>query len=390
MIKPLFIKQSPHYSGKTIMTFSPQRSLYTQQGKIQSTTVVFIAIILLVVLWISSGLIFKSDNGITEELKTVLPTVAVKNSKAVTVSRQLTLNGDIIPNQQLSVRTRTDGMLEMIVESGTRVSKGDVIAKLSIDDREVQRAQADAQVKKVQSDFDATKQLIEKNLASRSQLKAVEAQLEAARAQLRRVTFDIENTTLIAPVNGVVNQRFIEQGAYVSPGSPVLEIIDNNPLIAIINVQQSQIHRLEIDMPAAVRIIGGEERLGKVSFIAPIANPETRTFRVEVTIPNSEQPLPSGMSAEVTIKTNEVQAHKISAAQLKIDTAGRMGVHTVDDNNMVLFEQVTVERADVDGLWISGISEESRLVVISHGSLSAGQEVDPQPVPQGYKSGESL
>src|SRR5690554_7699394 len=86
------------------------------------------------------------------------------------------------------------------------------------------------------------------------------------------------------------------------------------------------------------------------------------------------------MSAEVTIKTNEVQAHKISAAQLKIDTAGRMGVHTVDDNNMVLFEQVTVERADVDGLWISGISEESRLVVISHGSLSAGQEVDPQPV----------
>lgn len=372
------------------MIFSLHGSAYKQQGRIQSSTAVFVAIILLVVLWIASGLLFKGKVESAEEVKTILPTVAVKMSTATTVARELTLNGDIKPNQQLSVRTRTDGMLEMIVESGTRVSKGEVIAILSIDDREVQRAQADAQVKKAQSDFDATKQLVDKNLSSRSQLKAVEAQLEAARAQLRRVTFDIENTRLTAPVNGVVNQRFIEQGSYVSAGNPVLEIIDNDPLLAIVNVQQSQVHRLKLDMPATVRIIGGEQRQGKVSFIAPIANPQTRTFRVEVTIPNKEQPLPSGMSAEVKIKTNEVQAHKVSAAQLKIDTLGRMGVLTVNNNNVVLFEQVTVERADVDGLWISGISEESRLVVISHGSLSAGQQVDPQLVPQGYKNGESL
>ena len=372
------------------MTFSSMRSLYRQYGKIQSSTAVFIAIILLVVVWIASGLLFKSEVGNTEEAQTVLPTVAVKDSIAVTVAKELTLNGDIKPNQQLSVRARTDGMLETLVESGTRVSKGDVLATLSIDDREVQRAQADAQVKKAQSDYDATKKLVDKNLSSQSQLQAVKAQLEAARAQLRRITFDIENTTIIAPVGGVVNQRFIEQGAYVSPGSPVLEIIDNNPLLAIINVQQSQVHRLEVGTAAQVRIIGGEVRQGSVSFIAPIANPQTRTFRVEVTIPNNERPLPSGMSAEVKIQTNLVQAHKISAAQLKVDSAGRMGVLTLDDNNTVQFEQVTVERADVDALWISGIGEEARLVVISHGSLSAGQKVEPKPVPQGYKSGGVL
>ncbi len=372
------------------MSFSQQRSPYQQHGKIQSSTAVFMAIILLVVLWVSSGFLFKQTPAELAALKVTLPTVAVKNSTATTVVRELTLNGDILPNQQLSVRTRTDGMLEMIVESGAAVKKGDLIAKLSIDDREVQRTQADAQVKKAQSDYDATKKLVDKNLSSQSQLQAVKAQLEAARAQLRRITFDIENTTLTAPVDGVVNQRFVEQGAYVSPGSPVLEIIANNPLLAIINVQQSQIHRLKTDMPAAIRIIGGEQRQGKVSFIAPTANPQTRTFRVEVTIPNDEQPLPSGMSAEVRIQTNEVQAHKISAAQLKVDSAGRMGVLILDDENIVQFEQVTVERADVDGLWISGIKEETRLVVISHGSLSAGQKVDPQPVPHGYKSGERL
>jgi len=372
------------------MIFSPHRSLYKQQGKVQPATAVFIAIILLVVIWIASGFLFKSDASNGEEAQTLTPTVAVKKSSAVTVARKLTLNGDITPNQQLSVRARTDGMLETIVESGKKVNKGDVIATLSIDDREVQLAQADAQMKKAQSDFDAAKKLRAQNMISQSELQALEAQLKAAKAQLRRVTFDIEHTKITAPVRGVINQRFIEQGAYVSSGNPVLEIIDNDPLVAIIHVQQSQVHRLQTDMPATVRIIGGEQREGRVSFIAPIADAQTRTFKVEVTIPNSEQPLPSGMSAEVTIQTNEVQAHKISAAQLKIDTSGRMGVLTVDSNNIVQFEPVKVERADVDALWISGIADETRLVIISHGSLSAGQKVDPRPVPEAYQNGENL
>lgn len=364
------------------MTLSPACSLYKQQGKIQSSTAVFLLIVLLVVIWIASGILFKSQDDQTEETTASHPTVAVKDSQATAVVRELTLNGDIKPNQQLSVRARTDGMVESIVDSGTNVAKGDLLAQLSMDDREVQRAQANAQVKKAQSEFDATKQLIDKNLASQSQLQAVKAQLEAAHAQLRRITFDMENTSLKAPVAGVVNQRFIEQGAYVSPGNPVLEIIDNDPLLAVINVQQSQVHRLKVGQPAQIRILGGEKREGRVAFIAPIANPQTRTFRVEVTIPNQEQPLPSGMSAEVKIETNQVQAHRISAAQLKVDSAGNMGVLILADDNTVEFAPVTVERADVDALWISGLDEQARLVVVSHGSLSAGQKVEPKPVAQ--------
>lgn len=372
------------------MTFSAQYSLDKQQGKVQSTTVVFIAIILLAVVWVASGMLTKPEVTPDETAKNILPSVAVKNSQAVTVARKLTLNGDIKPNQQISVRARTDGMLETLVKSGTRVNKGDVLAQLSLDDREVQKAQANAQVKTVQSEYNATTELVNKGLASSAQLQAIKAQLEAARAQLRRITFDIENTTLTAPVTGVVNQRFIEQGAYVSPGEPVLEIVDNNPLLAIINVQQSQVHRLNVGMSAQIRIIGGEVRQGTVAFVAPLANPQTRTFRVEVTVPNSDQPLPSGMSAEVTIETNKVEAHKISAAHLKVDAAGQMGVLTLDNDNTVQFKQVTVERADVDALWISGIGNEARLVVISHGSLSAGQKVVPQPVSQDDNNSEVL
>ncbi|RUO46769.1 MULTISPECIES: efflux RND transporter periplasmic adaptor subunit [Idiomarinaceae] len=372
------------------MTSSSCGSLHKQQGRISSSRAVFIAIVTLVFLWIASGFIFRGDTEKTNATKSNLPSVAVRNSQAQLVARELTLNGEIRPNQQLNIRARTDGMLEMIADSGAEVSQGDVIAKLSIDDREVQRTQAEAQVKKAQSDFNATKKLIEQNLSSQSQLQALEAQLEAARAQLRRITFDIENTELTAPVSGVINQRFIEQGAYVSAGNQVLELIDNDPLIAIINVQQSQIHRLKLNMPATVKLIGGTDRQGQVSFIAPIADPQTRTFRVEITIPNQNDPIPSGMSAEVTIETNNVKAHKISAAQIKIDAAGRMGVLTINDNNETRFSPVTVERADVNALWVSGLDDETRLVIISHSSLTAGQKVTPKPVPADYDKGEEL
>jgi len=359
-----------------------------QQGRINSSTVVFIAIITLVFVWITSGFIFPSNNDTATSSDISVPSVAIKNSQAQLVARELTLNGDIRPNQQLNIRARTDGMLEMIVDNGTEVDKGELIAKLSIDDREVQRTQAQAQVRKALSDFQATKQLIEQNLSSQSQLQALEAQLEAARAQLRRITFDIENTELTAPVSGVVNQRFIEQGAYVSAGSQVLELIDNDPLLAIINVQQSQVHRLKLGMPATVNFIGGGERQGQISFIAPIADPQTRTFRVEVTVPNQDNPIPSGMSAEVTIQTDRVKAHKISAAQIKIDTEGRMGVLTVNKDNETQFSPVSVERADVNALWVSGLDDTARVIVISHSSLTAGQKVNPKAVPAAYEGGE--
>ncbi|WP_404399946.1 efflux RND transporter periplasmic adaptor subunit [Idiomarina seosinensis] len=348
------------------------------------TWAVFIAIVILVVLWIGSGVVFDQESVGKEDEQESLPTVAVFQSEARPVTRQITLNGDIEPYQRAIVRARTDGMLEYIAETGRQVNKGDKLAELSMDDRQVQLEKARAQVKKAESDYQAAQRLNEQNLSSESELQALKAKLEAARAELRRIDFDIENTELSSPVTGVVNRQFIEQGAYVAPGSQVLEVVDNDPLLAVVYVQQNQIHRLQSDMPASVRTVGGEKRQGEISFIAPVADPQTRAFRVEVTVPNQQKPLPAGMSAEVTIDTNTVDAHKISAAQIKIDAAGQIGVLTVDEQNIIRFKPVVVERADVNALWVSGLDSTERLVVISHGSLADGQKVKPKPAPDDY------
>ncbi|MGM0482126.1 MAG: efflux RND transporter periplasmic adaptor subunit [Pseudomonadota bacterium] len=364
--------------------YPTQPFCYRQIGWISSSAVVFIAIVSVVVLWISSGVLFNETSPRKTDAAASLPTAAVATSQARQVTREITLNGDIEPYQRAVVRARTDGMLEYIADTGSQVTKGDRLAQLSMDDRQVQLTQAKAQVKKAENDYNAAKRLTEQNLSSESELQTLKAQLEAARAQLRKVTFDIENTELSSPVTGVVNRKFIEQGAYVAPGSQVLEVVDNDPLLAVVYVQQNQIHRLQSDMPASVRTVGGEKRQGEISFIAPVADPQTRAFRVEVTVPNQQKPLPAGMSAEVTIATDRVAAHKISAAQIKIDAAGEIGVLTVDEQNIIRFKPVVVERADVNALWVSGLDSTERLVVISHGSLADGQKIKPKPAPDDY------
>ena len=173
-------------------------------------------------------------------------------------------------------------------------------------------------------------------------------------------------------------------GAYVAPGGEVLRIVDNDPLIAVVHVHQATAPRLRTGMTARVGFIGGGSRDGRIRYIAPIADAATRTFRVEVEVDNSDLSLPSGMSAEVVIPTETVQAHRVSPALIRLDSQGRIGVQTVTDADRIAFSPVQVVRARGDGLWVTGLPERARIVTISRGLLSPGQAVEVRETPAEY------
>lgn len=351
---------------------------------LNSTTLVFIAIVVLLTVWIGSGMLGRDDAPVAEREPPDPPTVAVKTSEAEPVTRELVLYGDVEPNQVTVLRARTDGIVEEMTSTGTRVASGEVLGQLSIDDRQARLARAKAQLASAQRDYESTMGMVEDGFVSRSEAQTRLAELEAARADLRAIEMEIDNTTLRAPIDGVVNRVDADLGAYVSTGGEVLQIVDNDPLIAVVHVHQAAAPRLRTGMPARVEFIGGGRREGTIRYIAPLADAATRTFRVEVEVDNSDLALPSGLSAEVVIPTETVEAHRVSPALIRLDARGRIGLQTVDADGRVAFTPVEVVRARADGVWVTGLAERTRVVTISHGLLSPGQAVDVREVPADY------
>jgi membrane fusion protein, multidrug efflux system len=343
---------------------------------------VFFAILLAIGAWIAVGMLTREPVAVVEPPERPRTAVAATWSEAQPVERLLTLYGDIEPDQAVIVRAETAGQVaEVIARRGAEVEPGDVVARLGMDDRMARMRRAEAQVAGEEGDYEAARQLAEQGHAPQLRVDTALAELEAARAELEAIQLEIENTTIRAPIEGVVNRVIAERGHYVGIGGEVAEIIDNDPLVAVVQVPQHAIARVSAGGPARVSVIGREPLQGTVRFIAPLAEAATRTFRVEIELPNPERSLPSGISAEVIIPTATVMAHKVSPAIVSLDEQGVVGIKTVDEEGLVAFHPIELVRAEPDGVWVTGVPEQARLITVGQGFVSAGEQVEVREVP---------
>lgn len=336
-------------------------------------------VVLAAVVWIVSGVLTREPPAPERAAEREPMAVEVEQRMARPIERVLVLQGEVEPDQLVVVRAETAGQVaEWHVPRGARVEAEEEIARLRMDDREAQRQRAIAQLRRAESEFEAIRGLVERDFATPQERAAREAELEAARAELEAVEVDIANTRIRSPIDGVVDRRVSERGDFLSIGDPVAEIVDNDPLIAVVRVPQHQVHRVRSGQPARVRFLGGEEAEGEVTFVGALADPATRTFRMEVTLPNPDWALPAGISAEVTVPTDEVMAHAISPAHVTLGPDGRVGAMVVDDNDVARFFPVEAVRATTDAIWFTGLPEEVRLITVGQGFISPGERVAPR------------
>jgi len=334
------------------------------------------AVALLLALWILSGVLTREPPQINQRAEAQPMTVAVTRGAAQTVERLLTLQGEVQADQRVTVRAETAGRITTIpVELGQRVDAGEVIARINMDDREARLRRVEAAVKGRETDYRAAQQLAREGFQAQLRVETALAELEAARAELEAVRLDIANTQIRAPIAGVLNHRFAEVGDFLGRADPVAEVLENHPLRAVVQVPQHNVHRVQVGGPAHVRFVDDSEHTGTVRYISAGADTTTRTFRVEITVPNEDRVLPSGVSVQVRIPVEQVMAQRISPALIGLDERGRLGVKTVDGDDRVAFHEVAVVRADADGVWVTGLPEDARIIIIGQGFVNAGEPV---------------
>lgn len=306
--------------------------------------------------------------------------VRVRRSVATPHVDHLILTGRTEPARQATLRAETAGRIVAIeAREGAMVERDEVIVRLDPADREARLAEAAALLEQRRIEYDAARKLSDKGFQSQTRLAEARADLEAAQAQQRRIALDIERTEIRAPFDGVLQARAVEIGDYVGIGDPVATFVDLDPLLAVAEVSEREISGVDRNAQATVRLVSGKRTSGPLRYVSSVGAEGTRTFRIEVELPNPDSGMPAGMTAEVRLPVRTVPAHAMSAAVLTLDDEGIVGVKSVDADDVVRFHPVEVVADGANGLWVAGLPAELRLITVGQEFVLPGQKVVPVP-----------
>lgn len=307
-------------------------------------------------------------------------TVRVFDSTARERQAILRIAGRTEAARRAVVRAETAGRVaELKAAKGDRVSRGDAIARIALGDRQARLEEARALVDQRTIEFEAASRLANKGFQSEIRRSETKALLDSARASLSRIEKEIADTVVTAPFDGVIDRRPVELGDYLSIGDLVAEVIDIDPMMVVAAVSEREIAGVELGALAHARLITGEEVEGVVSFIAPAANPETRTFRVEIEVAETRNRYKDGLTAEVSLPVRRASAHLISPALLTLADDGTVGVKTVEEDRTVRFRPVSILEDAATGMWVVGLPPEVRLITVGQEYVVQGETVEPVP-----------
>ena len=208
----------------------------------------------------------------------------------------------------------------------------------------------------------------------RAGIESARAGVQAAEAAVERARLDIEKLTIEAPFAGLLESDTAEIGTLLQPGSPCADIVQLDPMKLVGFLPEAQVDRVEPGAPARARLASGGTAEGQVTFLSRSADELTRTFRVEVTVPNGDLAIRDGQTAEIVIETPPTIAHLVPASAMTLDDQGRLGVRIVE-NDRAGFAEVTLVRDTVEGVLLAGLPEQVEIITVGQEYVTDGVPV---------------
>lgn len=320
----------------------------------------------------------------------IVPRVRVAVSVAEPVTNELILQARTVAKRRVDLRAETHGVVEeILVARGAAVEAGAPLVRLSVDEREARIAEARALLEQREIEFTAAEELNRRGYRANTQLAASRAALDAARAALRLAEVQVENLLVSAPFDGVIAERMVELGDYVDVGDPIARLLDFDPVRIVAQVSERHLGVITEGIPGRARLVDGQTLEGTVTFVATEANPATRTFAVELEVPNGDGRIIEGVTAELILPYADIRAHRLPPSALTLSDGGLIGVKAVDDEDRVVFHPVDIVDGDREAIWVSGLPDRLRIILVGQDYVRAGDVVEPVLTAQ-VAEGEAL
>lgn len=257
------------------------------------------------------------------------------------------------------------------VEVGDHVRKGQTLVRLDPANSDQLKINLD----QIKREYDRAVRLLEIGGGTRQAVDQLKAQLDAAQSQYDNM---LENTVLVSPINGVVTARNYDPGD-MTGSLPIVTVARVQPVKIVINVTESDLPKIHNGMPAEVTFdtYGDEKFNGRVSTVMPTVDPASRTFGVEVTLPNADSRVLPGMFGRVRLNLGKADRVVIpDKAVVKQQGSGNQYVYIYNSNGTVSFNQVQLgQRLGDEYEVISGVEPGSRVVINGQSKLANGKKV---------------
>lgn len=346
--------------------------------------------------------------------------VVAMTSTAETVDSAVILRGRTEAARQVAVASETSGqVISEPIRKGAFVNEGDLMCQLDpgtrvaqlaesrarlteaqgrVPEAQAALAEANARVAEAEINLNAAARLSEDGFASETRLVSAQAALEAANAGVQRATSqiasaragieaaqagvasserEIDRLNITAPFSGLLESDTAELGSLMMMGTPCATIIQLDPIKLVGFVPEASVDQVQVGAMAGARLASGKEVIGEVTFLSRSADELTRTFRVEVRVPNADLSIRDGQTAEIIVASDGRMAHLMPASALTLDNDGNIGVRVVGDGDIARFLPVGVLRDTIDGIWVTGLPETVDVIVVGQEYVTDGVPVVP-------------
>jgi len=309
--------------------------------------------------------------------KPQLKTVAYVKPVFVNHNRTIRVSGTTAPDKRVVLAVQSTGVIAKInVKQGDRVEKDDVILNIDGIEKAAMVESAKALLDQRKSEFEAISRLVQKGSSPKLQADNARSALAAARSQFEQAKADEDRLNVMAPFSGVIDKVSVEQGTYLQVGTPVATLLCLDPVIALGEVSERDLVYIKEGMSANVSLISGTVVSGKIRHISLEASPQTRTFPVEVEIPNHDLSIPSGMTAEITLLADPVKAVILPRSVITLSAEGDIGIRILKTDDTVDFVKIELIDDKPQGLVLGGIPDDARIVVAGQDLVSNGDKVN--------------
>jgi len=296
------------------------------------------------------------------------------------------------PNRIITVAAEVAGGIERIPpKEGCTVQAGDLLVQLNTDLIEPQVEIAKAQFNRDRIQYERMSALVKTDATSRSDLDDATTRLATSEAQLKEVQARLDRTRIVAPITGVLNDLPVEEGEYVQVGTPVAEVVETDPVKVVVQVPERDIPFFSVGQKTEVLAdIKGpnESAAGTITFISELSDPQTRSTRLEITVPNKSGLLRSGQIVRARLTRRILENVIMIPLRAVIPMEDGKAAYVVE-SGLAQRRDVTLDVIKGDRVQVTkGLQPGDQLIISGHRFVAPGHKVNV--VPLGKESESSL
>jgi membrane fusion protein (multidrug efflux system) len=266
---------------------------------------------------------------------------------------------------------------EILVEEGDDVKTGQVLARLDGDRLRLELAESEANLHKLQRDFQRNLDLKDRGLISEGDFEKIKYEMAALEASNNLAKLEMSYTEVRAPITGVISERFIKVGNTIGINAETFEITSLEPLVSYLHVPEREYRRIVAGQAAGIEVdaLQGSEFAATVARISPVVDPETGTFKITIEVSDASRRLKPGMFGRIGIVYDKHENALQVPRSAIVDKAGEEAVFVIEDE--IAHRRVVKTGFAENGLIeiLDGLSDMDQFVIVGQAGLKNGSKV---------------